>query len=66
MCESQDLSTLIEHWQRGQKFLEKANQSLNLGPPGLTPHTLITQPLPPLLLAVLYFWFINEFIIKLY
>ena len=37
-------------------------KSLNHAPPGLTPYALITQPLPPLLLAVLYFYFINGFL----
>ena len=45
-----------------KKILEKANQSSNQGPPGLTPYTLTTQPLPPLLLTVLYFCFINGFL----
>ena len=41
---------------------KKANESSNQAPPGLTPHTLTTQPLPPLLLTVLYFWFIDGFL----
>jgi len=41
---------------------EKANRSLNQAPPGLTPYALTTQPLPPLLLTVHYFWFINGFL----
>ena len=38
---------------------KKVNQSSNQGPPGLTPYALTNQPLPPLLLTVLYFCFIN-------
>ena len=41
---------------------KKANQSSNQGLPGLTPYALTTQTLPPLLLTVLYFCFINAFL----
>ena len=44
---------------------KNAKQSSNQTPPGLTPHALATQPLPPSLLTVLYFWFINGFLLPL-
>ena len=40
----------------------KTNQNLNQGPPGLTSYALTTQSLPPLLLTVLYFCFLNGFL----
>ena len=54
-------SSLVQS-QRDKKMCEKANRSLNQAPPGLTPYALTTQPLPPLLLTVHYFWFINGFL----
>ena len=42
-----------------KKMLEKSYPKFE---PGLTPYTLTTQPLPPLLLTVLYFCFINGFL----
>jgi len=46
-----------------QKSWKKAKWSLNQRPSGLAPCALIiTQPLPPLLLTVLYFCFINGFL----
>ena len=39
-----------------KKIVQKdANQSLNQAPPVLTPYTLTTQPLPPLLITIDYF-----------
>jgi len=53
----QGLSTVIEQGVKNvQKLLgKKAKQSSNQGPPDLTPNTLTTQPLSPLLHTVLYF-----------
>jgi len=57
--------TLVQS-QQGKKCVlkwwKKANWSLNQGPPGLTPYALTTQPLPPLLFTILYFYFINGFL----
>ena len=43
---------------------KKANQSSNQGPPGSPPYALTTQPMPLLLILVLYnyFCFINGFL----
>ena len=41
---------------------KKASWSSNQAPPCLTPYTLTTQPMPPLLLTVLHFCFINGFL----
>ena len=60
------LSTLIEQSQWGKNvqkcWKKKANWSSNQGPPHLAPYALATQPLPPLLLTVLYFCLINGFL----
>ena len=65
-CESWGLSTLIKQsqWNKHvQKMLEKSYQSLNQGPPALTPYALTTQPLPPFAahctLFLLYKWILE-------
>ena len=59
-------STLVRSQQDekcAKKIVQKStNQSSNQAPPVLTPYTLTTQPLPPLLLTVLYSGFINKFL----
>ena len=45
-----------------KKCKKNTNQSSNQAPPVLTPYALTTQPLPPLLLTVLYSGFINKFL----
>ena len=50
---------------RAKNNAKNAKHSSNQAPPGLTPHVLATQPLPPSLLTVLYFWFINGFLLPI-